>query len=479
MALAVIRGRAEARGVAFGVLEVAPEAVMEKVKLPLLAVNELARRTGIEAGWPLNRALVRCPDLVVLPPNPQGEAELLGEMIALAESLTPDIEISAKDTLLLDLSRSTSRQAAGLGWLEMSDGELRHVTAATPDLARLAVRHAECHGRHITSEDLKRLPLELLGWLPGGAEMLPLLRDWGLSRLGDFMALPRQDLIARLGRGAGEWHDLLHAKTCRLLRLYRPPESMAQTMEFEDAVTSSEPLVFAFKRLLHALSARLAARHVAVRELRLVFHLESGARLERRIRLPEPRVAEEDLLRPILVLLDALKPEGAILGVTLDAETTAPTASQRDWFIRQLPRPEQWADTLARLEGLLGEGRVGIPVPPVGHRAEDFRLLPGDGTAVPVDGGAFPDSPVPLHRFRPPWEVAVAHDAGPRPLALLTGPHRGEIVECRGPFKGSGDWWDPRQEWKRLEWDVRLANDRLLRLAFLPPDRWVVEGRYG
>jgi protein ImuB len=478
-ALAVLRARPEVRRLPYAVLEVAPDAMLEKVKLPLLAVNDLARATGIDAGWPLNRALVRCPDLLVLPPHPPGEAELLREMISLAESLTPDLEIAAKDTLLLDLSRCSSRQAAGLGWLEMPDGELHYTKAPTPDLARLAVRHADCHGRQVAPDDLKPLPLELLGWLPGGADLLPLLKDWGLSRLGDFMALPRQDLIERLGRRAGEWHDLLHAKTCRLLRLHRPPESLAQSMDFEEPVAFTEPLAFAFKRLLHSLSARLAARHVAVKTLRLAFHLESGARLTREIRLPEPRVAAAELLRPVQVLLDALKPAEAIMGVTLDADATAPTAAQRDWFVRQLPRPEQWSDTLAQLEALLGPGKVGIPVPPATHRPDEFRLRPGTGAAVPaMEGGAFPACPVPLHRFRPPHEIAVAHDAGPRPLALLTGPHRGEIVECRGPFRHSGDWWDPCQEWKRLEWDVRLSSNRLLRLAFLPPDRWRLDGVY-
>lgn len=475
-ALAVLRARPEARGRAYGVLEVAQGAILEKVKMPLLAVNGLARGTGIDVGWPLNRALVRCPDLLVLPPHPAGEAELLREMIGLAESITPDLEIAGRDTLLLDLSRASSKQAAGLAWLEMAEGELRHVKAATPDLARLAVRHAGCQGRHVSTEEVKALPLALLGGSASG--LLGLLEDWGLRTLGDFMALPRQDLIERLGREAGEWHDLLHGKTCRLLRLHRPPESLAQSVDFEESLSSTEPLVFTFRRLLHALSARLAARHVAVKALRIRFQLESGAELERVIRLPEPRVAEAELLRPVEILLEALKLKSPVSGLTLDAETMPPTAAQRDWFIRQLPRPERWSDTLARLDALLGPGRTGIPVPPSGHRPDDFQVRPGDGAGVLFDNGFLPSCPVPLRRFRPPHEITVAFEAGPKPLALLSGPYRGEITGCRGPFKHSGDWWDPDAAWKRLEWDVRLANQQLLRLAFLPPDRWCVDGVY-
>src|SRR5690606_34427249 len=61
----------------FGVMALQEKALVERVKLPLLAVNDAARRAGIDAGWPLNRALVRCPDLRILPPQPRHEAALL------------------------------------------------------------------------------------------------------------------------------------------------------------------------------------------------------------------------------------------------------------------------------------------------------------------------------------------------------------------------------------------------------------------
>ncbi|WP_035615785.1 DNA polymerase Y family protein [Haloferula sp. BvORR071] len=461
--------------------DVDPDAILEKVKLTLQAVNDAARDTGIAAGWPLNRALVRCPDLQVLTPDPQGEAKLLQELIAQAESITPDLEIAGKDTLLLDLSRTSSKHAARLGDLEVADVWPLHARAATPDLARLAVRHENCHERMVTPEEIGKLPLSLLHFLPGGAEFLPLLKDWGLATLGAFMQLPRQELTARLGPQAGAWHDVLNGKTCRLLRLHRPPESLAQTMDFEEPVAGTEPLVFAFKRLLHALSARLAARHMAVKSLKITFHLERGGVMYREIRLPEPRVEEGELLRPVSVLLDSIQTGSGIACLTLDVETTLPTAAQRDWFIRQLPQPERWTDTLAQLEAMLGPGKVGIPVPPASHRPDDFKLRSADGLAPSVTGTSLPSCPLPLRRLRPAAPVMVAADADPRqprPLAVLTGPYRGQVMDARGPFRHSGHWWDPDAAWQRIEWDVRLAGDQLLRLAFTPPDRWLIDGFY-
>jgi hypothetical protein len=63
-------------------------------------------------------------------------------------------------------------------------------------------------------------------------------------------------------------------------------------------------------------------------------------------------------------------------------------------------------------------------------------------------------------------------------MALLNGPFSGEIIDRRGPFPASGDWWHPDESWQRLEWDIQLASRHLLRLVFHPPDQWQLDGIY-
>lgn len=462
------------------------EVLPEKTKLPLRAVNEAARRTGIEAGWPLHQALVRCPGLEVLAPELQTEARLLQEIAAVAESLTPDLELTAPDTVVLDLSRAPRRFFQRLEFLELSDAVLCHSTGPTPDLAHLAVRTAEGRGRFASPDFMRGLPVDLLVCLPGGGELLPVLRDWGLARLGDFMKLPRQAVIERLGPGAGDCHDLVHGKIRRLLRLHRPPESFVQQLDLEEPLVSGEALIFAFKRLLSGLSARVAARHLAVGVLLAGLILEKGPPLERRLRLPEPQMAEAELLRPLQTWLENLRLPAPVVGLTLDVETTAPTAAQHDWLRRHLAQPARWHDTLAQLEALLGPGRLGIPVPPASHFDAFFRLRPPDAASGEKAASPWiPTCPVPLRRFRPPRPIAVAFDppmdrptSETRPLALLNGPFPGPVLEARGPFRTSGSWWDPEKNWQRLEWDIRVGS-QLLRLALHPPHHWQLEGSYG
>ncbi len=478
--VAALRGDPQARSTPCGIL--APAGKLSDAKLPLLALNRAARETGIMSGWQLNRALIRCPDLRLLTRDPAAEAEIRGQLVRLAETLTPDLELASADSVILDLSSRRTSAEFELGELILSDAEIWHARAGSPDLAHLAASQEATRGRLVTPADVAGLPIEILGLVFRDNAPMSVLKLWGLRTLGEFMALPRQALCERLGPDVGRCHDLLHGKLSRLLRLYRPPESLAQSIEFDDPVISLDPVIFALKRLLHTLSGRLAARHLAARGVDLRLVLEAQPAVVRRIRFPEPQIAVECMLSPLQTMLDSLQLAGAVTALYLDAESTFATAAQREWFGRHLPQPERWAETLSKLEAMLGPGRVGIPVPPEPFTPDAFTLHPAVGASHQLPQRlARPACPVPLHRFRPPRVISVAHELRgrrPWPLALLNGPHAGKIIALRGPFPASGAWWEPEESWQRLEWDIQLASSHLLRLVFQTPDRWQLDGIY-
>ena len=56
-------------------------------------------------------------------------------------------------------------------------------------------------------------------------------------------------------------------------------------------------------------------------------------------------------------------------------------------------------------------------------------------------------------------------------------PDSGKLLQRRGPWIGSGEWWD-RDSWSREEWDVQLDSGVLYRLVREKHD-WLIEGIYG
>ncbi|RYD32916.1 MAG: hypothetical protein EOP85_21265, partial [Verrucomicrobiaceae bacterium] len=315
MAAAMLRNP-ELAGVPGAILKETPEK--EDVKISLMSLNEAAWHTGITPDWPLNRALVRCPDLVVIPRDLEMEKMLHEELVRFADHFSADIEIASPDTVLLDLAGTSRKHFNGLEMLPESEVELSHSLAETPDLAHFAVLEPRTRGRFVSTGEIGMLPILLLGKLHGDTSFLPLLELLGLRTLEDYRSLPRQDLTERFGPVAGKWHDLVSGKTCRLLKLHRPPESFLQSMDFDDPLHSTESLVFVFKRLLHLIAARLAARHLAASLLVIRFTLEEGS-LSREIHLPEPFSDPQALLKPIETMVESLRLQSPVVRVELDA----------------------------------------------------------------------------------------------------------------------------------------------------------------
>jgi hypothetical protein len=52
----------------------------------------------------------------------------------------------------------------------------------------------------------------------------------------------------------------------------------------------------------------------------------------------------------------------------------------------------------------------------------------------------------------------------------------GKIIEQRGPYFLSGNWWDEKS-WARAEWDVQLENGELV-CAHESQGTWKVDGVY-
>ena len=337
-------------------------------------------------------------------------------------------------------------------------------------------------------------------------QILAILHKWGIYTLGQLAALNKEELGARLGPEAVRMWERANGQSNRVLKLVPPTESFEESFEFESEIETAEPLLFMLRRFLEQLSLRLSAIYLVAKELTLRitfanppavrrdgFAAANKQRYERVFKIPQPTNDVDLLFRMLHTHLENFKSEHAITGVSLDAQPTKPPKQQFGLFETTLRNPNQFSETLARLTALLGADRVGTPVLEETDRPDAFRIEPfaweSSSTAFQPAGlagvpacdttdrqdacpphsshdGCAPLSPA-LRRFRPPTSATVFISENV-PGHFQSKKISSKLVDQRGPYLASGNWWDEKI-WSRSEWDLQLENNVLVRCHQSPP----------
>ena len=161
------------------------------------------------------------------------------------------------------------------------------------------------------------------------------------------------------------------------------------------------------------------------------------------------------------------------------------------------PDPQKLEVTLARIAGIVGAGNVGSPELLDSYRPGAFQMQRFGAAASaratsqtqtaqtqiaearPESGAA---SPITLRVFRPPV-AATVHLQGDVPARVSFGGVRGTVRKASGPWRTSGDWWQPNA-WQHDNWDIEMtmAGSDALGFYQIYFDRgagaWFVRGEY-
>ena len=204
--------------------------------------------------------------------------------------------------------------------------------------------------------------------------------------------------------------------------------------------------------------------------------------------------------------LQAHPPGAPILKIHLAAESARPRATQSGLFLPVFPEPEKLELTLARIAGIVGEGRVGAAELLDTHREGAFQMQPFAPTQLETKKSTKKKNSmfvqendstiraeenaqekmtavIALRLFRPPLRTVVNVREG-KPVRLKCLHHKeiaGEIVWTAGPWRSSGDWSE-QEGWSREEWDIAVPADNEAILYRLVEDKlsrnWWLEGTY-
>lgn len=440
----------------------------------ILEANAEAAASRVRPGLSPAQALARCPKLGVIPRSSAQEMACQALLTEIALEFSPRVEATADGLCTLDLSAA----AKGACWQRMAEEmvarcaaegfESRVGIAKHPDHAWLAACRAEpVNVVYEGASFCAALPIEVLE--PSEA-LAAILKDWGIRTVGEFLKLPAEGTIERLGPEAAALRRRVSGRSRRVLRLVRPVEHYTEAFDFDYAIETTEPLLFLLRRFVDALSARLRTAHRVANALTLSLPTDNGPEYVRTFSIPSPTSDADVWFRILSTHLEALTLEHQPVGVRLDVGVAEAAGRQLHLFESTLRDPNRFGETLAQLKAVIGENRVGMPQPADSHEPGAFRMAEfaeaGEAACGPSRRG------LPLRRHRPARRITVKRVKG-RP-SWIEG--HGCVVDARGPFGFSGGWWE--KNWRVEEWDVESGDGCLLRIAWRPGGRWTLEGAY-
>jgi protein ImuB len=231
-------------------------------------VGEISARAeafGIVAGMRVGEALSRCPELRLVPPDPEGVRGLWGAVLERIESLgaAPESERAGVAFFaagglrgihggslegVLEATRRTLGRSARLGvapsrftaWCAAGRARQRHSTV-------------KVEGREV-ARFLAMLPVATLRSRSELDDLPETLERLGIHTLGELAALPSHALAERFGHPGLLALDLARGRDTPL-EPRRPPEPVAERIELPEAASGQQ-----LERALDLLIARVLAR---------------------------------------------------------------------------------------------------------------------------------------------------------------------------------------------------------------------------
>ena len=454
-----------------GLPAVAPAAVLAAHRVEVC--NAPARASGVRRGQRRRDAQARCPELAVLPANPDRDARAFEPVLATVEDLRPGVAALRPGLLAV---RAPGR------WFGTEDHAAATVCQALVDAGVWDVRlgiaddlfTAEHAARTVTTQEwrtvpptgsadfLRPLPLEALeADGPQGREVVSLLRRLGLETLGDLADLPGDAVEQRLGRyGRLVWHRARGTDPASFTARTTPPE-LDLDVAFEPPLDSVEAVTFSVRTTAERFVDQLA-HHQLVATAVCVEAETDGRVVSSRTWLHPRFFTARDLVDRVHWQLQSQqcsglrsrKDAGAVRApverVRFVPDTVEPAAAHGEtlWGRSGDDLVERG---VARVQGMLGFDAVRRPVlqggrgprsrqatVPWGERPVDLRPLdrPWPGR-VP--------GPAPVRVFPDPLPAEVLDESG-RPVAVTD---RGAVTAapCRFRFGRADLPWQPVSAW--------------------------------
>ena len=490
----------------------------------VFAASIQARARGVRRGLTLREAQFRCTDLLVLPYDPVLDRRAFDPVLDGIEALTPGVAVLRPGTCAIRArgpvryyGGETEAATALLGYLHGAG--LPHARAGIADgpfAAEQAARRGPAPAAPASDAAQPEDPISIL---PAGGSAtflapLPvstvadtalgtLLARLGVHTLGQFAALPAQDVRHRFGaaaaqahaRAAGREHDEIVPRT--------PTPVFDQFREFEPALDRIDQLAFALRGTAELFVRTLREHTLVCTIVTILVGTEDGLLTERTWRHPRWFSATDLIDRVRWQLQGEGRADSglaaAVVRVAFTPDRMDAVANHEDGLWGTGP-DERIHHALTRVQGLVGHNGVVTAVIGGGRMLADRqRWVPwGDDSAADVHaaeaerpwagslGGLLPATvyraPIPVTLVGSDGAVVGVDDRGrlsgePAGFSSRTGQPLLGVSSWAGPWPVLERWWDSAS--RRAVHRLQLVDDGGdAWLLALGDNGWQAEARY-
>ena len=506
---------AREQGVAADAVLAADEFVAVIEKGLVYACSAAARADGVRRGLRVREAQARSTRLQVFDYDPAVVNRAFEPIIVALEEMSPGVQVVRPGTCALR-ARGPSRfyggeeEAAVVFLSRLAELGVTDARVGIADGLFAADHAARLPGRELvrivpaggSAAFLAPLPLSLLG----DGELSALLARLGIHTLGEFAALPLEDVQSRFGDEGARAHLKASGRDGRPVTPRIPPEVRESVTEFEPALDRIDQVTFGIRAAADLFIERLSEARLVCTAIRVELTSERGQLRERSWLHPRWFSSSDvvDRVRWQLQGGDTIETalESGIGRVRVIAEAVD-ASSRHETGLWGSGSEERIHHGMARLQSMVGHegvltasiggGRTPaerVVLSPWGDRAaEPARAAAGEG-AAPWPGSLPP--PLPSTVFEVARAVTVTTVDG-EPVDIT---ERGELSsvpaffsetgaprELRpltawaGPWPTEERWWDPtaRRRVDRFQIVDEAGGAWLLALE---DHRWRAETRY-
>lgn len=481
----------------------------------VVAVSPAAADEAVTPGLRIREAQVRCPDLVVLPHDPEVDERHFAPVLRAIEKVVPHVHVSRPGTAALRITGAArfyggEDAVAEALFDQLGDAQVADVRMAIADglFAAEQAAYATSGGRPYlnlspqqTAQFLRTLPVDAVATYVEQPELAKTLRSMGIRHLGSFAELPREQVHARFGPAGLRAHRLAGGHDSPLLRSAPIPDDLSVRVAC-DPTSDIGLIARTCLRDCRVLTERLRRAGQVCHEIRVSIRAESGMVHERRWRHTWPFGASEMTERVRWQLEDlATEHSGSahdfdgVTSVTIYAESPTAAGEHAQGLWGERP-DEHIVHTVTGLQHELGHAGVCSASLVGGRLLHERQEVRPWGEAPPERSrleqpwpGTLPGpAPATVFNRARPAEVC-APDGDPvtvDPRGNISGvPARWRPAHDRSPWRAITHWggpWPVRQHW----WQKPLQVNRFqvvdeageAWLLIVSAQGWWIEARY-